>query len=240
MVAARTAELHELAEERKELSLRDSLTQLRNRRFLQETIHPLVDAISRQHANLHTAQRNARRQTIADRVSVAMIDIDHFKVVNDTWGHDAGDAVLEQFGRLLVDTARGQDVVARWGGEEFIVVLLGADGEGLAAFGERFRRRVVAHEFVLPAGDVVRVTCSVGLACCPFYPSGEMGLDLDQLVSIADLGLYHAKRGGRDRCMMVKPGIRPPASRDEAAKAFSSIEVATEGGYVVIEQITEE
>jgi diguanylate cyclase (GGDEF)-like protein len=239
-VAERTARLHELAEERKELSLRDSLTHLRNRRFVQETVRPLVGAISRQHANPRTAVRNQRKPTIADRLALAIIDIDHFKAVNDSYGHDAGDAVLEQFSQLLVDTARGQDVVTRWGGEEFLVVLLGADEEGLAAFGERFRRRVAAREFVLPAGGTIRKTCSVGLACCPFYSTGELGLDLDLMVNVADLGLYHAKRSGRDRCMMVKPGIRPPTTREEAVQAFGGFEAATEGGYVVIEQITED
>jgi diguanylate cyclase (GGDEF)-like protein len=239
-VAERTAQLHALAEERKELSLRDALTKLRNRRFLQETIRPMVGAISRQHANPRTADRNLRRPTIADRVALAIIDIDHFKAVNDTYGHDAGDAVLEQFSQLLEDTARGQDVVTRWGGEEFLVVLLGADEEGLQAFGERFRRRVAAREFVLPAGGTIRKTCSVGLVCCPFYPTGELGLDLDLLINVADLGLYHAKRSGRDRCMMVRPGIRPPASREEAVQAFGSLDAATEGGFVLIEQITQD
>ena len=239
-VAERTAELHALAEERKELSLRDSLTQLRNRRFLTETIRPLVNAIARQCANPRPAGQGSRKPTMADHVGLSIIDIDLFKAVNDTYGHDAGDAVLEQFSQLLVDTARGQDVVARWGGEEFLVVLLGADQQGLEAFGERFRRRVAAREFTLPGGGSIRLSCSVGLVGCPFYPQGELGLDLEQLVSVADLGLYHAKRSGRDRCMMVKPGIRPPTTRSEAVKAFSSLEEATEGGYVVIEQITKE
>ena len=239
-VAERTAELHKLAEERKELSLRDSLTHLRNRRFLTETIRPMVNAISRQAANPRPVGADARKPTIADHVGLAIIDIDHFKAVNDSYGHDAGDAVLEQFSQLLEDTARGQDVVVRWGGEEFLVVLLGADEQGLSAFGERFRRRVAAREFVLPGGGTVRATCSVGLVGCPFYPAGELGLDLEQLVTVADLGLYHAKRSGRDRCMMVKPGIRPPTTRDEAIQAYASLEEATEGGFVVIEQITTE
>ncbi len=234
------AKVEARTEELKQLTLIDSLTQLRNRRFLTETIRPLVAAISRQHANPRGDGANDRKATIADRVGLAIIDIDHFKNVNDTYGHDAGDAVLEQFSRLLQDTARGQDVVARWGGEEFLVVLLGADEQGLTAFGERFRRRVAAREFVLPSGGSIRKTCSIGLVRCPFYPAGEQGLDLDQLVSVADLGLYHAKRSGRDRCMMVKPGIRPPASREEAAQAFGSLETAIDGGFVVIEQITEE
>jgi len=239
-VAERTAQLHALAEERKELSLRDTLTKLRNRRFLAETIRPLVNAISRQHASPRPVGADHRKPTLADRVSLAIIDIDHFKAVNDTHGHDAGDAVLEQFSQLLVDTARGQDVVARWGGEEFLVVLLGADEEGLCSFGERFRRRVAAREFLLPSGGSIRQTCSLGLVCCPFYPVGELGLDLEQLISVADLGLYHAKRSGRDRCMIVKPGIRPPTSHDEAVKALSNLDDATESGYVVIEQITED
>jgi diguanylate cyclase (GGDEF)-like protein len=237
-VAARTRELAELAERQKELSLRDALTSLRNRRFLQETIEPLVGAISRQCANPPSSEVDQRKATIADRVGLAIVDIDHFKAVNDSHGHDVGDSVLQQFSQLLVDTARGQDVVVRWGGEEFLVVLLGADEEGLRAFGERFRRRVAAREFVLPGGGTLRRTCSVGLVSCPFYAPGDLGLELDQLLSVADLGLYQAKRDGRNRCVMVKPGLRPPASRDEATKAFASIEAATEGGYVVMDRLT--
>jgi diguanylate cyclase (GGDEF)-like protein len=240
LVEARTEQLERYAEERRELSLRDSLTNLRNRRFLQESIRPLVEAISRQHANPRRAGCDERKSNLADRLSLAIVDIDHFKTVNDNYGHDAGDAVLQQFSELLIDTARGQDVVTRWGGEEFLVVLLGADEEGLSAFGERFRRRVAAREFALPGGDILRKTCSVGLVCCPFYATGELGLDLEQLVNVADLGLYHAKRSGRDRCVLVRPGLRAPSSRDEAVKAFASLEAATVGGYVELDQITEE
>jgi diguanylate cyclase (GGDEF)-like protein len=232
-----TEELAALAEERKELSLRDTLTNLRNRRFLQESVRPMVAAISRQHANVGSVIHNVRRPTIADRIGLAIVDIDHFKAVNDNHGHDAGDAVLEQFSQLLLDTARGQDVVARWGGEEFLVVLLGVDEEGLRAFGERFRRRVAAREFTLPGGGSLRKTCSVGLCGCPFYEAGELGLGLEQLVSVADLGLYHAKRTGRDRCVLVKPGAHSPANREEAIKGFQSIESATGGGYVELEVV---
>jgi len=165
------------------------------------------------------------------------VDIDHFKQVNDTWGHEAGDAVLEQFSRVLQDAARGQDIVVRWGGEEFLVVLYGADEEGLAAFGERLRRRVEARAFLLPGGGTLARTCSVGLVRCPFYGPGELALDLDQLVSLADLGLIAAKRGGRNRCVLVRPGLRPPAGREEAARALASLEAATVGGFAVVEEL---
>jgi len=234
-VDARTSELRRLAEKYEELSLRDQLTGLRNRRFLAESVQPLVSAISRQHANLATSRRNARRPTMADRMGVALLDIDHFKRVNDSHGHDAGDAVLRQLAQLLADTARGQDVVTRWGGEEFLVAVLGADQQGLAAFGERFRQRVEARSFTLPGGGTISCTCSVGLACCPFYAAGELGVGLDQLVALADLGLYHAKRSGRNRTVLVKPGLRPPTDRDEASRAFASLEAATDGGFVELE-----
>jgi len=239
LVDARTRELRRMAEEHKELSLRDALTSLRNRRFLHETVTPLVGAISRQHSCAGDPRRNARKPTRADRLGLALVDIDHFKWVNDTHGHDAGDAVLRQFGDLLVDTARGQDVVVRWGGEEFLVVLLGADEEGLRAFGERFRTRVDAMEFHLPSGSVVHRSCSVGLVGCPFYDASTPGLDLDQMVNLADLGLYHAKRSGRNRSVLVKPAQRAPATREEAAQAFASVEAAVEGGWVEMVQITQ-
>ncbi len=240
VVKERTRELRRLAEERKELSLRDALTNLRNRRFLRESVDPLVGAISRQFACLETSARNARKPTLADRLGLAIVDIDHFKWVNDTHGHDAGDAVLKQFSDLLSDTARGQDVVVRWGGEEFLVVLLGADEEGMRAFGERFRKRVEAMEFTLPNGKIVHRTCSVGLVGCPFYPAGERGLELDQLITVADLGLYHAKRTGRNRSILVRPGEKGPANREEAAQAYATVDAAVAGAHVEMVLVTPE
>ncbi|MFH1468503.1 MAG: two-component regulator propeller domain-containing protein [Pseudomonadota bacterium] len=236
-VAARTRQLAQLAEERKELSLMDTLTGLRNRRFLLETVRPEVDAIARQAAGRPLGSRFERRPTSADRLGLCMVDIDHFKQVNDTWGHDAGDRVLEQLSGLLQDTARGQDVVVRWGGEEFLVVLRGADEEGLAAFGERLRRRVEARAFTLPDGSTLHRTCSIGLVCCPVYSDGEYGVDLEQLVTLADLGLYRAKNSGRNRCVAVRQGLRSPRSREEATRAFASEEAATEGGYLEIVEL---
>ncbi len=230
-VQARTQELRRMADEHKELALRDSLTSLRNRRFLHETVRPRVGAIARQQTAAASPAGNVRKPTLVDLLGLAIVDIDHFKWVNDTHGHDAGDAVLRQFSRLLTDTARGHDVVVRWGGEEFLVVLAGADEEGLRAFGERLRKRVEAMEFQLPGGATIHRSCSVGLVGCPFYPPNGPEMDLDQMVNLADLGLYQAKRTGRNRSVLVKPGPQVPEGREQVAQAFATVESALEGGY---------
>jgi diguanylate cyclase (GGDEF)-like protein len=143
---------------------------------------------------IHSARRGS------DRTCVVVCDIDHFKAINDEFGHAAGDAVLVGFARLLQKTARGSDVVARLGGEEFAVVLRECGGERAVAFAERLRQGVRDEAFpVLPPGRIV--TCSFGVA--EFRPGETLWEVLDR----ADQNLYAAKRGGRNRT--VADGLQP-------------------------------
>jgi diguanylate cyclase (GGDEF)-like protein len=122
-----------------------------------------------------------------------MLDVDHFKKVNDTYGHDAGDAVLRGIAVVLKKIARKSDFVSRWGGEEFIVALAQtADGGGRIA-AERVRRAIADTEYMLPNGDKLHATASVGLA------SATAQINLDELVARADRALYSAKARGRNR-----------------------------------------
>ncbi len=122
-------------------------------------------------------------------LAVAMIDIDQFKSVNDTYGHAVGDAVLIQFAALLKQHSREIDVVGRWGGEEFLVILSGVPGQGAMVWAERVRAACEEADFSGGKG----VTCSIGVA------SNVSGMGMEALLNRADDALYSAKRSGRNR-----------------------------------------
>jgi diguanylate cyclase len=134
----------------------------------------------------------ARCRRVADVSSVLMIDLDHFKVVNDTHGHAMGDAVLRQVAEILRGTLRVQDVPGRYGGEEFGVVLPGSDLAGAYAIAERVRKRIEAADF----GRGVRCAASIGCAALGPAYSGAAAW-----VARADRALYRAKNEGRNRCV---------------------------------------
>ena len=225
---SRQQELSEAVTERtrelRELALRDPLTGLRNRRFLWEVIPTATGEARRD-------QPDERREADPDRVTgFLMVDIDHFKAVNDTYGHAAGDVVLRGFSRLLQEAVRSDDIVVRWGGEEFLLVLRRTRAEALAGFADRLRRKVAEQVFELPDGTELRKTCSVGGCCYPFY-AHEADLNLEQVIAVADAALYRAKESGRDRIIQVVPGT-PPQGEDELASIQTDLELATVGGLV--------
>ena len=154
----------------------DALTGLHNRRHVEEHLY--------QHASA------ARRHGLA--LSAIMLDIDHFKAINDASGHAAGDAVLKEFATRLGTVLRAEDVGARWGGEEFLVLVPFTDLEGAGVLGERFRAAVANEPFLLPNGQTLSVTVSGGCA-------SSRGEDPERLVRDADAALYEAKRSGRNR-----------------------------------------
>ena len=130
-------------------------------------------------------------------LAVLMMDLDRFKLVNDTYGHPMGSHVLAEVGRLIRGNARDVDVSARYGGEEFVGYLAEADMVGAQRVGERIREAIEAHHFVLD-GTTARITISIGIAVTP-----EHGGDLKTLVNAADRALYAAKNGGRNRVCLA-------------------------------------
>jgi diguanylate cyclase len=158
--------------EREQQAMTDALTGLPNRRAAE--------------AALHREEARARRSK--SPVSVAMIDIDNFKRVNDVHGHEAGDRVLAALGRLLAAQARASDTVARWGGEEFLAVVSG-DADSARAYCERVRAALTT----LWIGEVGLVTISAGVSLVDSHE------EIAVAVQRADHRLYEAKRAGRDR-----------------------------------------
>lgn len=183
--AAPVLEAKRLMETLREANLRDAMTGLHNRRFLEEYTDTLV-------AGTH------RRKT---QMSILMLDLDYFKMVNDTHGHDAGDTVLKALAKVLTQSVRGSDMVIRYGGEEFMIILQDTDGDGAELVSEKIRAAVEALKVQL-TGTVLQKTISIGLAVFP--------TDSDtfwQTVKYADVALYHAKETGRNRVVRFTPDL---------------------------------
>jgi diguanylate cyclase (GGDEF)-like protein len=125
--------------------------------------------------------------------------VDHFKSVNDIYGHNAGDQLLIQLSDLLTQTCRESDCVIRWGGEEFLLVSRFVDREDAPLMAERIRNKIAQHTFKLPDGSSLKKTCSIGFACFPFLPKEPTKLSWEQVIDIADHALYIAKKSGRNR-----------------------------------------
>jgi diguanylate cyclase (GGDEF)-like protein len=126
------------------------------------------------------------------------VDIDGFKAVNDAHGHAAGDLVLAAASRRLEAACRQSDVVARWGGEEFLVLARFTERTQAAAQAERLRRTIEEGPFTLEDGRAISITCSIGFASFPFARREPEALGWEQIVAIADHAAYAAKRHGRN------------------------------------------
>jgi diguanylate cyclase (GGDEF)-like protein len=176
------------------LSVTDSLTGLKNRRYVHQTIGADVAASLRRHREALPGSEPARD---ADLVFF-LVDIDGFKAVNDAHGHAAGDRVLTAASRRLEAACRQADVVARWGGEEFLVVARFTERTQAAAQAERLRRTIEEGPFTLEDGRAITITCSIGFAAFPFARREPEALGWEQIVAIADHAAYVAKRQGRN------------------------------------------
>ena len=179
------------------LSVVDELTGLYNYRYLHSRI----------------AEEYKRAERYHEPLACAMIDVDHFKRVNDTHGHDVGDAVLREIGARLKTGLREIDVVARYGGEEFMLALPGTHSPGAIVVADRLWR--AASEAPITVGaTTLHITVSIGIAC---YPSRDVN-SKDELLKAADVALYQAKAEGRDRvCVYQHEGSfhRPPRGARE-------------------------
>lgn len=217
-----------LSLELRDAALRDSLTGLRNRRFLVEFLEPESERVLRPWRS--AAQAGTNRESLGFLV----LDVDGFKAFNDTYGHDAGDAVLRQFADRLRVTARSADLVVRWGGEEFVVVARDIDRGQLRQLAERLRLRVEALPFGLPDGRLVTVTCSLGYALFPFLPAQPGLLAAGEVLTAADRALNWAKRLGRNRSIGVQAS--GAVDREQLRLAFAAdAPPAADGGAVVLE-----
>lgn len=193
-VAERTRELDEANARLERASTTDPLTGLRNRRFLGQVL-PMDVARADRLADSESAQN--------PDIVFLHVDLDHFKQINDRHGHQVGDAVLVELARILRESARASDVVARWGGEEFILVGRESCRGDAANWGRRVLEAVRAHHFAAGSLDL-RLTCSIGYAAYPARSACGQRLDWEAVLDLADAATYLAKRAGRDRCCGIE------------------------------------
>src|SRR5579864_3172981 len=168
----------------------------RSQKLLQmATRDPLTGLFNRGYVDDRFAVELSRARRYRTPLTIAVVDADRFKLLNDTHGHPAGDQVLRKIGALLHDTFRQSDTSGRYGGEEFVVILPETDLEGAQAKIESLRETISSTPFQLgPRGEEVQVTISAGLACFP-----DDGLNAADLFALADDRLFRAKREGRNR-----------------------------------------
>lgn len=167
-----------LAEKLEEMATEDQLTGLYNRRYLESSLEQIVAGVQ-------------RRQT---KLGVLMCDMDYFKQVNDNYGHDAGDAVLIQLAQLLSDSVRKSDMVIRFGGEEFLILLVDCQDSQAAQLGEKVRKVVEEHKFQI-GGQSIQKTLSIGVSEFPI----DSAKGIWEVIKHADVALYKAKEQGRNR-----------------------------------------
>jgi diguanylate cyclase (GGDEF)-like protein len=195
----------ELGLELSNMVLRDSLTKLHNRRFLQEYMVWEGARLSRDAYDFE----NGRQIEHNPLVGVYMIDLDHFKDVNDTYGHAVGDLVLKQMADALAGSSRKSDVLIRWGGEEFVLIARMKKYEDARIVAENQRHKIESTDFRLPSGVSLNKTCSVGFCVLPFFPGKPGKLNWEQAMGLADAALYIAKQEGRNRWVGVTCGEKP-------------------------------
>jgi diguanylate cyclase (GGDEF)-like protein len=199
-----------------DVSLTDQLTGLRNRRFFLQHVDGDVSMTLRRYDEPQrpgAADRDMARRDLTGRDLVFfMVDIDHFKEVNDQHGHASGDAVLVQMQERLREVFRDSDYLIRWGGEEFLVVARATNRDDAHVLAERMRSAVAMRHFALPDGTRLDKTCSIGFACFPFMQSQPRLFSWTEVVELADQGLYLAKRSGRNAWAAV---YSTPQSRPE-------------------------
>jgi diguanylate cyclase (GGDEF)-like protein len=172
----------QLRERLRSQSIRDPLTGLFNRRYLEETL----------------ARELSRANRTGQSLGLIMFDVDHFKRLNDTFGHDAGDTVLRELGRFVERNFRTSDVACRFGGEEFVILVPDTELEQLERRAQRLREAIKQVAFSHQGIPLGTVTISLGAGISP-----DHGDSPDSLLGAADAALYRAKNAGRDRAVLA-------------------------------------
>lgn len=158
---------------------------------------------NRRYLSVRIGEELARARRDRTRLVCLMLDIDHFKRINDTYGHAAGDVVLKELAQRIESQVRASDVAARYGGEEFIVLLPDTNVDAAQRLAERIRAEIGGSPIVLPGGDAVTITASIGIAeVAPTQTDNDLKTMGDALIARADVALYAAKSAGRDRVMV--------------------------------------
>lgn len=235
LVQVRTEEIQAHLKRIEELSLKDPLTGLLNRRFISDVLKPQLSAFVNQCKYLRfndLVRKNHKANLV---YGVYLIDIDHFKHVNDQYGHDVGDAVLKQFAAILRGAVREDDIVIRWGGEEFLVLLRETSQNYLRRFAISIKEKVSAYVFETGLnGTTIRKNCSIGYVQFPFVAKHPEQVTLEQVIRLADLGLYYSKKNGRNMTIHITETENVPQKK-EYYQEIIDLEQSIEDGFVHLE-----
>lgn len=194
LVQQRTEALAEKGREFRELALMDPLTRVRNRRFVVELMREEMGRLKRHHFRFRPGDPYAC-------LAVVLLDLDHFKSVNDTYGHDVGDRILVETAERLMADVRGSDVVARWGGEEFLILLREVHPDDLPGMVQKLIERVRSEPFEI---DQRSLSCTVSAGFAYLHPNLiKQDVPWEWVLKLADIALYRAKAKGRDRAYGV-------------------------------------
>ncbi len=229
--------LQKLVDERtreiKEMALKDTLTGLRNRRYFAEILKDEVLNFTsmKERESLGLQMRNVSSHVF---YGVFLIDLDHFKLVNDNYGHDCGDMVLKQLSDIFQKCVRKDDIVMRWGGEEFLIVLKNTHENYIPELAEKIRKSVESYNFDIGKGETIKKTCSMGYTQYPFYEENPRLISFEECVKLTDMALYRAKETGRNRNIGFYPGAKSANHSDEILILLDSVEKALKAEYLTI------
>jgi diguanylate cyclase (GGDEF)-like protein len=190
LVISQWRQKKKLAEQYQRMSIRDPLTKLGNRRFLEQQIQRELAYVER-----------ARRTDETAALGIYIFDIDHFKKVNDTYGHQAGDEVLVEISKRINQSIRDTDLFIRWGGEEFVYVARLDNNNRTHLLADRILNAINQTPFIISNYDPIKVTCTIGVVKYPFIDSGHHSL-WTKLISLADAALYYGKMKSRN-CWVI-------------------------------------
>lgn len=206
-----------LAAERRgaEMADTDHLTGIFNRRALEREAGRIIEKLQRRHERTQSPEPERRftEPGTSEGMTLVLVDLDHFKKLNDTHGHLAGDEALQAVARALKEHLRPSDIVARWGGEEFVVVLTSYNPAARLAVAEKIRKTVEAAQ-VEHGGSRIPVTASIGIA--KWHP----GESLQDMFQAADGALYHAKETGRNRIVDSEDLLAERQAAEDASKTM--------------------
>ncbi|MCP4146363.1 MAG: diguanylate cyclase [bacterium] len=230
IVELRTEEIVEKNKELAHLSITDHLTGLKNRRYLEEKIHEDISLIKRQ---IYENSIHSQKKTDYLILGVFILDIDHFKNVNDTYGHKAGDIVISDTAKLLQEMLRTSDTIVRWGGEEFLIITRQIKNDDSFELAERIREKIAQHQFKIGENLTIYKTISIGFSHFPFVTDNTETVIWPQVLSLTDSALYIAKKNGRNQTVGIKKGEK--TLDGNAKEIVSDIEMGLKKHYLAME-----
>ena len=238
LIDEKTAELQMQNNTLKEAVMKDPLTGLMNRRYMFEVeerkIRRFIESRDRK---IHLMDNRNMLEKNDLVYGAIMMDIDHFKRVNDLYGHDTGDMVLKGVAQIMQDSVRADDILIRWGGEEFLIVLKNIPVKKMFEVAKKIRKAIEMHPFAAQNGSTIWVTVSMGVVFLPFFASEPKLLTFENTITLADMALYYSKNNGRDMATFVVPGKNMPVTQDDISGMLGSSEFAAVNGFYTFEKI---